>query len=425
MGQSAGFAKAAAPFLRGSRLAGVFVGWSRGFGRAAQSAPHVATGAWFLPKPVAFQAVELSPQAIEDARADWSALAQGALEPSPFFEHGFALAAARHLPPDDRPRFIALRNMHGDLAAIFPLAPTGLSGADGLVRVWRGDLTALATPLVLRDQAPETLVAFLDWAAAASPAAGALFPRVPLGGAFHTALVDAATRRGRRIEILESFARAALTPGGSADEKCRQAGGLKKVNDIRRTQRRLAERGAVEFGIVADAGAARAAVEEFLALEASGWKAGRGAFLSEPARATFLRSATRLLAVDGLCKIAALRLDGRAIAMAILLQSQNRSYCWKMAIDDGLRALAPGVQLAHALAALQLARPEIELTDSCAIARHPMIGRLWPDRVALCDIAVSLRDEGFEAALRREQRRRRVREFAKRAANRLLKRKVS
>ncbi|MEK4032740.1 GNAT family N-acetyltransferase [Methylocystis sp. IM2] len=201
--------------------------------------------------------------------------------------------------------------------------------------------------------------------------------------------------------------------------------GRKRLNEIGRMRRRLAESGRVEVEIVAAPRAVRAAVEEFLALEASGWKAGRGAFLSEPSLATFLRSATRLLSAEGLCRVAALRLDGRAVAMGILLESQNRSYFWKIAYDEALRAQAPGVQLAFALTELQLARPEIDLTDSCAIANHPMIDRLWPERIAIADLAVSLDDKGFGSALRRERTRRRIREFAKRVALRVLERKPS
>lgn len=378
-----------------------------------------------MPETPALHVVELPFETMDAARAEWAALAARALEPNPFFEPGFALAAAQHLPADDRPRFIAVRNRQGALAAVFPLAPSGVAGEGGLLRLWRGELAALATPLVDRAQAPEALAAFLDWAARSSPAAAALFPRIMPGGAFHAALIEAARLGGRRVETLESYARAALLSGGSAEEKCAQAGGRKRLNEIGRMRRRLAESGRVEVEIVAAPRAVRAAVEEFLALEASGWKAGRGAFLSEPSLATFLRSATRLLSAEGLCRVAALRLDGRAVAMGILLESQNRSYFWKIAYDEALRAQAPGVQLAFALTELQLARPELELTDSCAIANHPMIDRLWPERIAIADLAVSLDDKGFGSALRRERTRRRIREFAKRVALRVLERKPS
>jgi hypothetical protein len=183
--------------------------------------------------------------------------------------------------------------------------------------------------------------------------------------------------------------------------------------------------GAVVVEVASTPAALRTAAEAFLALEGAGWKAGRGALLSDPALATFLRSATRQLAEDGLCRIVSLRLDGRPIAMTILFDSQNHSYCWKIAFDERFRAQAPGVQLIYEVTRLQLARPEIALTDSCAIANHPMIDRLWPDRVEICDLAVATRASAFRHACARETLRRGLRAAAKTAATRLLRRKVS
>jgi CelD/BcsL family acetyltransferase involved in cellulose biosynthesis len=373
---------------------------------------------------VAFHICELSLAQMEAARSEWTRLAAQALEPNAFSAPGFLLAAARHFPSVERPRFIVLRGDDGRLFGLFPLASAGLSGSDGFIRLWRGVLSALATPLIDPARPAETIAAFLDWAEEGSSAAGVLFPRLCAGGAFRAALGEAA--RGRRdLALLETHARAALAPGGSADEKFVQAGGRKRFNEIGRARRRLGEMGVVAVDLAVSPMDIKSAAEEFLTLEGSGWKAGRGALLSEAPLATFLRSATRILAEDGLCRIAALRLDGRPIAMAILFESGNRSYCWKIAFDERYRAQAPGVQLVYELTRLQLAREEIELTDSCAIANHPMIDRLWPDRLEICDAAVSLRAAAFDAACRAELARRRARDFAKRAALLLLRRKAS
>lgn len=371
----------------------------------------------------AFAAEELTLAQIEAARPEWARLAAGALEANAFFTPGFLLAAARHFPPPDRPRFVAVRGPEGGLAGLFPLAAGGLSGADGLLRLWRGELSALATPLVEVARSVETIAAFLAWAEK-SPAAGVLFQRIGAEGPFHAAL-EAAARGRRALARLDAYERAALRPGAPAEEKLRAAGGPKRLAELERTRRRLGEKGALSVDVVTTPAAVRAAVEEFLALEASGWKLGRGALLSDASLATFLRGASRELAAEGLCRIAALRLDGRALAMAVHLESQDRSFCWKIAFDEAFRAQAPGVQLIHEVTRLQLARPEIALTDSCAIANHPMIDRLWPDRLGICDAAVSLRATGFEAACRAERTRRRARALARRAAALLLNRKVS
>jgi hypothetical protein len=71
-------------------------------------------------------------------------------------------------------------------------------------------------------------------------------------------------------------------------------------------------------------------------------------------------------------------------------------------------------------------RADIDMTDSCAIANHPMIDRFWPDRVAICDVAVQTRGAvRFDAACRFDTLRQGLRASAKRVYLRLLGRKAS
>jgi len=93
-----------------------------------------------------------------------------------------------------------------------------------------------------------------------------------------------------------------------------------------------------------------------------------------------------------------------------------------------LRAYAPGIDLVHRLTDVLAPRDDIALTDSCAIAHHPMIDRFWPDRIGVCDVAVALNGERptvIRAACAVERFRRGLRECVRRVANRALRRKVS
>ena len=56
------------------------------------------------------------------------------------------------------------------------------------------------------------------------------------------------------------------------------------------------------------------------------------------------------------------------------------------------------------------------LTDSCAVPHHPMIDRLWRDRLAMQDVAIALapdRDRAFRFAVAGERLWRRLRASAK------------
>ncbi len=397
----------------------------RGFSMQGRGAPRLVAAQALASD--ALDVRELSLEQMDMAQAEWSALAGRALEPNAFYESGFALAAARHFPISGRPRFIVVREA-GRMIGLFPITAANPLVGDGFIRLWLHKHATLATPLIDRGRAKAALAAFLEWVEAHSQAKGVVFARTPQDGRFHAALCDVMQAHGRQVQILESFERAALRPGEGADKVCARAGSKKSVANIHRTRRRLAEMGRLNFEIVDSPEDVRVATEEFLALEASGWKAGRGAFLSQPALATFLRAATRQLAREGRCKISALRLDGRAIAMGVSIESQSRSYYWKIAFDESLRSFAPGIQLIYEHTKAQLARDGLEFTDSCAIPDHPMIDRMWPDRVRVCDVAVQVRsgqESQFLSSCRRDGARRQLRGMAKRAANRLLKRKVS
>lgn len=418
------------PFLniKGVALAMAEQGRSDAEPAGRRPAPRIVAGVDYQGDESAFRVGELSVEQMDAAQDEWRDLANRALEPNAFYEPGFALSAARHFPLSDRPRFIVVRDRAGRMAGLFPIVPAHPLIGDGLIRLWLHKQAALATPLVDRDAAADVVAAFLDWIELRSLSSGVVFSRVTNGGRFHAALTAAAGRDGRGVDILEAYERAALLPGSDADDLCARAGSKKKLAELRRQSRRLREMGRLTFESHETVDEVRAAAEEFMTLEASGWKASRGAFLSQPSLATFFRSATRLLARDGGCKIQSLRLDGRPIAMAVVLESQGRSYCWKIAFDESLRAQAPGVQLVYAQTKAHLERPDLEMADSCAIANHPMIDKLWPDRVGVCDVAVQLqtgRGREFAVSCRRDRTRRQLRELAKRAANRLLRRKVS
>ena len=104
--------------------------------------------------------------------------------------------------------------------------------------------------------------------------------------------------------------------------------------------------------------------------------------------------------------------------MGIVLMSGDQAFLWKIAYDERFAALSPGVQFIIDFTLRQTADRTVATTDSCAIPDHPMIDRLWPDRLEIADVLLApsaARAEAFAAAARRERIRRRLRAFAKRA----------
>jgi CelD/BcsL family acetyltransferase involved in cellulose biosynthesis len=401
-----------------------WIGKARGHARLAAAARRAPAS--LAPARARFSVETLALEAVAAEAQAWRALSARALEPNAFFEPGFALPLARRLPPRARPRFVAVWRDEGRqrLVGLFPLAAT----AGGIARIWLDAQAPLATPLVDRHCPDAALRAFLAHMQDSERAAGLVFPRLTQNGATLAAILSAARDTGRAVETLCSFERAALLAGSDADALARRGASNHALRELYRRRRRLEERGAIELALIGEPDAAQGALEEFLALEASGWKGRRGALLREPNLAAFARGATQGMARSGQCKIARLALDDRPLAMGILFERGDRAYFWKIAFDERFRAYAPGIDLVHRLTGVLADRDDIALTDSCAIANHPMIDRFWPDRIGVCDIAVALdtaRPTAFRAACAIEQLKRELRQRVKRLANRALRRKVS
>ncbi len=382
-----------------------------------------------------FETEALAAEQMDEVVEAWSALAARSAEPNGFFEPGFALSAARHFPAKSRPVFILVWKREADdaanrrLVALFPIVAPSPSFGAGVARGWLHKQAALATPLIDEAYADQAATALCGWFAQNLPGAGAiLFPKIPVAGPVFSALTRAARQTGRQWRVLDQHDRATLLPGGDPEELWTRQTSRKALKELHRRQRRLEDLGPVRYLTFSTPDDIRRATEDFLMLEAGGWKAKRGALLGQPSLTTFVRSATRLLAHDDKCRIHSLELAGRPIAIGIVIESAGRAYFWKIAYDESLRSQAPGVQLVYAITRARTARDDLDMTNSCAIAGHPMIDRVWPDRLAVGDLMIQSRPGGeadFAQACGKETFRRRIRALAKKTANRLLNRKES
>ncbi len=136
--------------------------------------------------------------------------------------------------------------------------------------------------------------------------------------------------------------------------------------------------------------AAAVALNDFIALEAAGWK-GRagGAARANATTETFMREAVTALATKGDARVDRLIHDGHSIAASITLRSGNAAWFWKIAYDEAFARASPGVQLTLDLTRDLLADAALAQTDSCATSGHPMIDHLWKERLTLCDMLIA------------------------------------
>jgi CelD/BcsL family acetyltransferase involved in cellulose biosynthesis len=354
-----------------------------------------------------------APKAAEQAaatpRAEWRALAQlrnlgdawrelarRALEPNVFYEPAFAFAAARVF--GEGVGAVLVWSGDGTGAHLIGFFPARIDrGRYGrllpVLAGWTHPFAPLGLPLVDRARAHDAIAAWLDCVERLPDLPKlVLLPMLPAESAFATALRDALAQRRRGMRAVALHRRALLAPGkGNRSGYITAALPNKKRKELARQRRRLAEDGAVDFTIASRPAELPSALADFLALEAAGWKGrARTAAAQDAALNAFIAEATRNLGDDGQIEIARLTLSGRPLAAAILLRGGSTAWFWKIAYDESAARASPGVQIALDLTNALLADPSVIAVDSCAVENHPMIDRLWRERLALADHVIAL-----------------------------------
>jgi len=326
---------------------------------------------------------------LEPIVEQWRSLCERALEPNVFYDPGFALAAAPVFGA--RCGAVLVWSKGGRLMGLFPARIAGWrGGAVPAITGWTHPYAPLGTPLVDRDEAEAVIAAWLDHLAQdRSMPALLMLPMLPESGAFAAALNAVLARSKLPSAVFARHRRAMLKRGNSQDE---QAASSRKRKELQRQRRRLEEFGPVGFTAASDRTQAAGALEDFLVLEASGWKGvADTAAANDPAVRRFVETAVTALAAQGQARIDRMTLKDRTIAASITLRAGDTAWFWKIAYNEGVARFSPGVQLVHELTPDLAARAGLARVDSCATADHPMIDHMWHGRLALCDRLIAVR----------------------------------
>jgi CelD/BcsL family acetyltransferase involved in cellulose biosynthesis len=335
---------------------------------------------------------------------EWRKLAACALEPNVFYEPAFALAAAPVFAPDAGALLVWSAQSPRRLLGLFPARIVkrrygfGLPLFVGLTHSYG----PFGVPLVAREAAEPVIAAWLAHLTADDALPGLLLlPMLREDGAFAAALEQILRRVRMPFADFDRHQRALLAPAGERSLYVERALRQHRRKELRRQWRRLSETGAVALGATTGA-AVMGAIDEFLALEAAGWKGRAGtAAAGQEDLQRFVHNAVTGLAAEGKVAIDRLFVDGRAIAAAIVLRSGRAAWFWKIAYDEAFARFSPGVLLSVALTEELLDDPRFLQADSCATADHPMIDHIWRERLPLCNRLIGVRPQAPFAIARR------------------------
>jgi hypothetical protein len=250
---------------------------------------------------------------------------------------------------------------------------------------------------------------------------------LPEGGAFAAALGAVLSHKRMANASFGRHSRALLEPEAQGAPHLEQAVPARKRKELQRQRRRLEEIAPVSFAAARERDRIGSAIEDFLVLEASGWKGVAGtAAANDPIARRFLETTVTTLAAQGQARVDRMMLGGRTIAAAITLTAGNTAWFWKIAYNEGVARFSPGVQLVYQLTPILAGQPGITRVDSCATADHPMIDHMWHGRMAVSDRLIAVKPSmlPFSIACRAEAFRRAAVKAAKGLRDRLRPRKT-
>jgi len=160
----------------------------------------------------------------------------------------------------------------------------------------------------------------------------------------------ACTAAGYRLAERTIMRSPYLKVGGTWDEYWSgRSRNLRK--GIRRLRNRLEDIGEVSIEVTDGRAGLEQLLEKVFRIEASGWKGEKGtAILSQPETRRFYEQVAAWAAAEGILKVALLRVNGRAVAMHLALESDGRYYMLKTGYDVAFKQAGPGRLLDYEMA---------------------------------------------------------------------------
>lgn len=311
---------------------------------------------------------------------DWEALAADAAEPNPFYEPWMLLPALEAYGEGEGLRCVAVWQ-DGTLAALFPMClERRFRGAPlAALRSWRHRNMLFCAPLVRPRGAAKCIAALL----ASGLAPLVEFDWIAADGPFYGALVEAAGEAGLPWMVTDAYARALL----ARDPRPRFNSNMK--NNLRRWQAKLRAHGEVTPVRLAAGEDLAPWLEDFIALEASGWKGRAGSAIACRAdERQFVTAVFREAHRRGRLLVTGLDLAGRPLARHCMLLAGEGAFTFKIAYDEAHAAASPGILAEVDNVRQFLETPDLRWIDSNTARENTSYGRVWKERRTVQRVAV-------------------------------------
>ena len=311
----------------------------------------------------------------------WRALACRAAEPNPFMEPDYLIPAATHLrfggeidivmAEEDNRAYAcipirAVWKFHFPYPFVTAKVHRSIASGTPLLDSERGAEGMAAILLALSQRRRITRSRTLD------------LPQVSQDGPVFDALVTAAQTVNLPFIVHDPFEHSLLRK--RPEPSYNQLFSAKFRQELRRCRRRLAEQLGTE-PVLVDRTGDPAAVERYLRLEESGYKARAGIAMTTVAgEPEFFADICRRFAAAGHLQVLALEAGEQTLAMLVSLRGHDGLFMFKIAYDESYARYGPGILLHIAVMENFHKATAGNWIDTCSYRGNETLLRLYPDR---------------------------------------------
>jgi len=293
-----------------------------------------------------------------------------------------------------------------------------------IAQTWDSGFLFSGTPLISQTNPQNALTSLLEDARSKMGARAVLFKKVQANEKFDATLKQIPGESIFRFQTFNQHQRAALFCQGDYDSWLLENFSRKRRKEYRRLRQRLSEIGELKSHTWRAPNADPQSVstlniwiEEFLQLEASGWKGQSGtAVACSKEQSTHLRAALLQMAENNSLLFWKITLGDKVIASMFGFVERHQAWLGKIAYDETLTQYSPGVMVILDATKDLFARENITVADSSADPDHPMINNIWRDRIDVADYLIATPGTSqttFQALVTFEKTRLKTRNTAK------------
>jgi len=336
-----------------------------------------------------FSVVRLYRKGIFALGDEWENLSRNAVEENPYFSSSYMRSVLENIKG------------HNDIEALTVYKGTRLVGfcpfiidkwrwlgAAPVNRAWKNDYVTLTIPLVDRDCALEVVQALV----AAMGEGGKmgclwLFEEFNLEGPVGVLFDEVMRTENLSSRIYDEFDRPTLEQGSTFDQHMLDHVSKKRRRDLKRNRKRLSENGKIEMRAFTSGPELEQAVEDFLTIEASGWKGERGTALAcDENLKAFAKCAFGEKHGKSITRADVLYLDDTPIAVSLAIYIGKTAFTLKCTYDENYRTYSPGLLLEQDIIENFLETRWVERLDSATAAGGHVVQGLWNSSICVGDL---------------------------------------